>query len=269
MAETYTCEFCNSKFTTKSNLTAHKNRAKKCLKFRENAQCQTFDCLYCNKQFTSSHYMHVHLEKCSAKREQEILSTKNQVEIIYKKMLKEKDTQISKLEAQLREKDDRITNLEQQLGKIAEIGAKKPTTSVRFNTQIINKLAPYDLDATKMHAIVDEKFTEKHLCNKENGLATFATSNLLKTEDGTPKMMCTDTARKKFVYKDIEGNAYVDPNAAHFLESFLPAVKQKSVKIIDTKTGEEMFMLAQCLLGIDTSSLSSRLAEKLTPKKEA
>jgi hypothetical protein len=251
----YICEYCNSCFTTKSNLTAHQKNAKKCILIQKEKKETNFVCINCNEKFISEQKLSKHVSKCTNFIAIEYQKLKTE----YVSLQKEKEKEIIELKQQIRDLQDKLSN-------IAEIGAKKTTTTnYRINANIISQLSPYDLDKEKIKTIVNEKFTENHLYAKENGIANFAVYNLLKDDDGY-KMTCTDTARKTFMYKDDNGNIYKDPNAIDFLEKYIPAVKKKSYEIISDKDGDDMIELSECITNIDESIISSKLANKLVFK---
>jgi hypothetical protein len=240
----FDCEFCNSSFSSKGNLTLHKKTAKKCLLLQGNfneIKTKTFTCNICDTIYLSNKSLKEHSKKCF---------------VDVNKFLE--------LKKQLESKDIQIKDLQDKLANIAEIGAKKHTTN--NYTNITNQLAPYDLNREKIYAIVNEYFTEDHLYARENGIANFAVNNLLTNDEGQIKMTCTDTSRKIFAYKDKDGKIYKDPNATGFLDTYIPAVKRKSYQIISDKDGTEMIELTECVMTIEPTILSNKLAGKLTIK---
>jgi hypothetical protein len=275
----FECNFCHSSFTTKSNLNIHQKRTKKCLALQNKDLENDFTCKKCTKVFTSNYGLKEHGKKCDVQITDEYKILEFQYEMLkstttitissLKQQMKEKEKQIKDLEF-LKDKEianlkEQIIQLQSKLGDIAEIGAKKTTNNYRVNNNIINQLAPYDLNQEKIYAIVDEKFTENHLYAKENGIANFAVNNLLQ-DDGQMKMTCTDMARKLFLYKDKNGNIFKDMNATGFLENYIPAVKRKSYEIISDKDGDEVIELTECITTIIPSSVATHLANKLAPK---
>jgi predicted phage tail protein len=267
--DTFKCNYCFSTFVTKGNLSTHLKYAKKCLEKRGLAT-PLFNCMYCKKNYTSKQQLTKHINKCP--------ENSNEI-ILYKQMLKEKENQIKQLEKDkkkqfsqfkelLNEKEEQIKQLQEKLGDIAEIGAKKDTSKNTYKVQnnVVNQLVPYDLDKHTIGTIVDKEFTENHLYGKENAIANFAITNLLKDGHGNYKMTCTDTARKIFVYKDKDGNLYKDVNANGFLEMYIPAVAKKSYDMISSKEAEEMLELSGYITSIEPTTVSSKLAERLTPK---
>jgi hypothetical protein len=258
MGENFTCEFCNKNFSTKGNLSVHKKRAKKCLELQKKDESSLFNCHMCSKTFSSKQRLESHIEKCN----RGLWLSYKEIETKYELSKYEVHT----LKQQLKQKDKQIKELQEKLSNLAEIGAKKETSTIRVQTNIMNQLVPYDLDKNKIRTIVNEHFNENYLCGKEQGIASFAITNLLQDKDGNLKMTCTDTSRKIFVYKDKDGNLYKDVNASGFLESYIPAVKHKSFELLSEKETYEMLELSECITNIQESTVSSHLAGKLVPK---
>ena len=273
----FVCEFCNSTFSNKSNLSVHKKRTKRCLVIQNSLNVnELFKCEKCNKTFTSKQNLNDHQGKCSQKIELLYNNLLKKYNILEKKLdiskiqNQEKDKQFSFIKKENEELKNQIKDLQDKLSEVANIGAKKDTTSntYRVNNNIINQLVPYDLDRNKIRMIIDEKFTENHLYAKENGIANFAVANLLKDDEGNLKLTCTDTARKIFIYKDNNGNIYKDPNAINFTEMYIPEVKRKSYEIISDKDDEsEIIELTECVTNIEPTSVTNKLIGKLVPKK--
>jgi hypothetical protein len=271
MSEKFLCEFCDSSFSTKSNLRFHQKQAKKCLLLQNKTISNEFRCNICDKIFTTRQSLKEHVQKCSINISDYIELKKNNDILVltvknFKKELSGKDKQIKDLQDKLSEKDKQIKDLQDKLGNIAEIGAKKHTTTTNNYTHITNNLIPYDLNREKIYAIVNDEFTENHLYGREISVANFAINNLLTNDEGMMKMTCTDTSRKVFYYKDNDGKIYKDYNANEFLDNYIPAVKQKSYQLISNKDGNELVELANCISSIEPSAISTRLASKLAPK---
>lgn len=281
MASKLLCEFCNSSFSTKSNLAAHQKRTKKCLKLQNKEILEDFVCTDCSKTFTSKQTLIEHIEKCAfvkknielQKKYSELEKKYLELEKNYKIMEKTTKSDIKHMEKQLEQKDKQISELQNKITKIAEIGAKKETTvnSIKVNNKnILNQLAPFDLTKEKIESIIDEKFNENYLYAKENGIAFFAINNLLKDENGKLKMLCTDTARKTFIYKNEQGEIYKDPDASNFTKMYIPPLEKKSHEIIANRDNLELYD-SICLIGDMKNNpgiLSNRLSKDLITKPE-
>jgi gas vesicle protein len=272
----FVCTFCNSSFSSKSNLALHQQRAKKCLKLRNKELPADFSCEKCGKLFTSKYNLADHTEKCDGNmmqmykdlehRYQTVVSSFTEKITEMKVKLEMKDEQLRNKDTELEKKDKQIAELQKQLGTIAEIGAKKNTTvnnSVRY-TNVVTNLVPYTLDDETINRVVDEKFDEKYLRDKSKGVAKFAAIHLLQGENGTMKMKCTDISRKKFIRIDHNNNVHVDMNASTLLNPLLPAVRLKSAEIIKDKVDDDLHILTYCMFDITEGNVVSRLCEILS-----
>lgn len=238
----YACNFCNSKFSTKSNLNVHQKTAKKCLSI-QNIENSEFICNYCNKIFAVKKTLNNH--KCPNK--ELIIQKDNEIKALLdvinqlKDINVKKDNEIKALVDEInRLKDDEIEFLkekiekhENQIGKIAEIGVKKHTnTNYKINQNILNQLSPYDITREKIDKIVQENFTDGHLIMGNRGIVQIAEKNILTDREGKKKLVCTDVSRRIFVGKDDEGNQFKDPDCVNFLNDYIPSVEKKSFQIL-------------------------------------
>jgi hypothetical protein len=206
----------------------------------------------CKKVFTTKQRQIKHEQKCPERT--------SEVENTFRVLLKEKDKHIAELKKQ-------VSDLQNKLAHVAEVGAKKDTVRIKNMNNIVNNMVPYDLTKPMVDQIVDSHFTKVDLYDQANGVATFAATKLLKDSEGKVKMMCTDSARRVFVYKDAEGNLYRDVNANGFLELYMPAVTRKSYDLMSTaETTSDMMDMMECMKNIEPVSVSAKLASKLVPK---
>lgn len=251
----FICNFCNKSFSTKSNLTNHQKRTKKCLELQNNNNCENlFHCDDCKKQYSSKQIFDKHTCK------KEWLS----------KLLEEKDKEIAYLKNELSKANEKIAQL-------AEIGMKKSSikTTYKVNQNIMNKMTPFNLTPESVKEIFQKNFTYKHLINGKEGIAEF-TLEFILTENGKYKMICTDSSRRIFMYIDDDNNIYRDKDAAYFMDNmFIPALIEKSNEIVKEKLTPELDnvirdLLLKVRLSIigevknDKSILTSTFAKKLT-----
>ena len=72
---------------------------------------------------------------------------------------------------------------------------------------------------------------ENSFLNSQRGIAKFCVDNILKTEDGKMRMICTDPARERFKYMDENGIIKEDIQARQFIEKIYPPIHQVGEKI--------------------------------------
>jgi HD-GYP domain-containing protein (c-di-GMP phosphodiesterase class II) len=199
----FKCEHCESTFATKGNLSYHKKKAKFCLLKRgEELTSITRGnniCEYCEKKFSSKQRLISHKEICNAKNK--IVQKENLI-----KELQDKDTLIFTLKSENEHLRELVESLQDKLASIAIEGVRKTTkitnnTTNTTNNNVTQILSPFDLDQKDILGIIEEKLDETSFLNSQRGIAKFCVDNILKTEDGKMRMVCTDPSRERFKYK--------------------------------------------------------------------
>ena len=245
MSNQFTCEFCDKIFSSKSNLTTHKNKAKYCISKRlghvslcsnESHVPINHKCSFCDKCFTSRQVQLYHESRCvnksiidkTQKYEEKILLLEDTISE-KDKLLYSKDVLIENLQKQ-------VNNLQEQLTCVALEGVRK-TTKITNNTNTTNNvtqiLSPFDLDQKAILSIIEKKLDETSFLNSQRGIAKFCVDNILKTEDGKMRMICTDPSRERFKYIDENGVIKEDIQARQFIEKIYPPIHQVGEKIHD------------------------------------
>ena len=233
----FKCEYCESIFATKSNLSYHKKKAKFCLLKRGedlNKVIRTDNiCEYCEKKFSSKQRVVSHKEICRKKDKEN-----------FPKEMQDKDTLIFTLKTEnitLKSENDHlrelIESLQDKLASIAIEGIRKTTkitnntTNNTTNNNVTQILSPFDLDQKDILCIIEEKLDENSFLNSQRGIAKFCVDNILKTEDGKMRMICTDPSRERFKYMDENGVIKEDIQARQFIEKIYPPIHKIGEKI--------------------------------------
>ena len=230
--ENFACEFCKKLFSSKSNLTAHTNKAKYCISKRTTPSTSIIEykCEFCSKSFTSNQFLTTHRVKCNdrlLKEQQSFYETKLQEQKnLYENKLQERDSVISLFK-------DQISALQDKLGCVALAGVTKPTNvqTTTTNTNITQILTPFNLNEDDIFSIVQHKLDENSFLNAQKGVAKFCVENILKDEDGKMRMICTDPSRERFKYMDENGVVKEDIQARQFLEKIYPPLHLASEKL--------------------------------------
>ena len=229
--ENLNCEFCNKKFSTKSNLSNHIKRAKYCIKNRpETVDLKTdidYRCTFCNKSFTTKYMVPKHMLTCKILSEniQNTIVEKDKEILLLKQRVKEKNKQ-------LLEKTKENEYLTQQLSSLALEGIKKSTVTNTSN-RITNILSPLDLNDDKIKTIVEDSLDESYFLDSQKGIARFCFDKLIKTDDGKRKLVCSDPVRERYRYLDQEGNVKEDIGARHFIDKISRPIIETSKKVHD------------------------------------
>ena len=246
-----TCEFCFKSFSSKSNLSTHKTRAKYCISKRNDNVIPdiSYKCSYCEKSFTTKQFLTTHKTKCSNKipKEQSILLEQKLEEqkLLFEiklqekeKIMQEKDNLNYTLKTENKNLREQIESLQQKLASIAIEGVRKPTkttTKITNNTTTTNNvtqiLSPFDLEQKDILGIIENNLDENSFLNSQRGIAKFCVDNILKTEDGKMRMICSDPSRERFKYMDDKGVIKDDIQARQFIEKIYPPIHQVGEKI--------------------------------------
>jgi hypothetical protein len=84
----------------------------------------------------------------------------------------------------------------------------------------------------KIKTVIDEKMTEQHLLEGQEGLAKLLAS-CFTLEDGRKLITCTDTSRGIWKSKDINGNILKDVKANNLAKTIQPLAVSKADILID------------------------------------
>lgn len=260
------CEFCKKIYSTKSNLTRHKQICKKAVVLRP-----IYICTGCNNIYKSVAMLNKHCTNC-------ILYVKQE----YAKLLEEKDAEKDKI---IEEKDKIIAEKDKIIADIA----KQPrnvtnNTDARRTTinSVINNLMPLEeLDEDYIREQIQENLTANHVYDGQKGIANF-TAEHLAIDKRTKKrtLVCTDPSRGTFCYK-IGGSTVKEKGATPIISKIIeagivPSSKEKvneAVDKIESKDQREMRRL-QYLEGYmsiqnlesDGNEFASSLAKKVYSK---
>lgn len=265
------CEFCSSKFANKYILEKHKKTAKFCLKLQnkrlEEIKAE-FVCEYCNKEFLIKYQYDSHLNHCKSKslfhrehEEQKINKIKDEnvqlhsiiekqkfeIELYktkqfelenkmkekdeyYNEKLKEKDEYYNDKIKYLQESYDKFINENKTVIKSIEnlaTEAIKNTghkTTINQKNKVINNLLPL----TDTHLKEQSQLLQRrHIVNGAESLAYFAKEHSLKD-----RVICTDVARRNFIFKDETGILMKDPKGVKITKKFIENNKEELCRLL-------------------------------------
>jgi len=246
------CEFCDSKFISISNLNYHIKNNKKCQVIQQEKNVNSIttlsSCEFCNKNFRNDN-LNTHHKNCKKKSDFEINKLK--------KLLIEKDEEINNLRNEkdeeinnLRnEKDEEINNLRLRIAeletqnkiylqdrelvqKLAMQPKNTNTTTTNNDNRINNNF--FD-DPERIKRMINEKLNEDYVCDGQKGVAQFAYDALLKDEDGNKNYICSDPSRQIFKFKNSEGNIEKDFKAIKLTNMLIDAgISSKSYEVAQT-----------------------------------
>lgn len=225
----FECKFCKKTLSSKSNLSYHQKTNKKCLSVQKKESDDIIEvklttCDFCDKSFTSQS-LKIHLKSCKLKikydndnelkKEYEKKLEKQKRE--YEKLLQIKDIEICKLQKELEVKDEIYKDEHKTIKTIAL--QPRNNTNNNNNTNIIGNL---NLDDTeKIKNVIETNFTADDILDGQKGLANFAVRNILKDEHGNLLYACTDSSRKMFKFRNLDGQIIKDVNTQKLTDAFV------------------------------------------------
>jgi len=148
--EEFICNFCNSSFSKKSNLTNHQQNAKFCLVI-QGKENNNFICVFCNKKLSTKNALGVHILSCKNKLENnpEKLIKENEklkeTNLYLKQQFEQEkniqDKEIEKYKEQNKKLEEKVEKLENALIGIAE--SKNEIINDSIDSQIENLTNKY------------------------------------------------------------------------------------------------------------------------------
>lgn len=217
----FICNFCNSKLSSKNSLYTHQKQSKSCLIIQ--GKHSLYACL-CGSEFSTKYRFIKHQKMCKHCIEQDLDFKYNLLQEKYKEALK----RIAQLEEQLKHKDDTITSLASEAIRNA-----KPSVLNKTN-MYINMLTPLP-SQDRINQIIQNGFERKYFIRGQVGLAEFINDSLVKDDENSMYyLVCSDTSRQVFRFKDAHGNVIKDPCMKQFTNMIAEPVKLKTEEHLKT-----------------------------------
>jgi hypothetical protein len=214
------CEYCHHKYKDKYTLKTHQEKAKFCLAIQQecknNKEESLFECIYCKKKLSAKQKLTMHLERCREADKINIISK-------YEDKIKE-------YESLLKSKDDIISKLSQTIADQTKVISK--TNKVTLNNCSITNKKAYKIDNLMMNV---SQLTPETIINIRDKIdidqidkygITECITNAIK-EVLADKVICTDLARKRILYKNENNDTIVDENCNKLKSRLLPAIEPK------------------------------------------
>lgn len=239
---TIICEFCNSSFMCVSALNYHKKNTKYCLlkqgKIFE--KDNKFNCEFCNKILGSKQTLNYHLLSCNDKiiieKDKEIFLLKQENNKI-KEELKIINEKYNKIQTEYELLNNHNEKYKDKLESLLIKAIEKPTTTnntINNNTLELNTFMKQE----DVNYKISSKFNDLYLFEGMKGIAQFVFDHILKDEDGNMIYGCQDLARKKFEYKDKNGNIVVDIEGKKLIKIIQPGLIDQTNRMIYFFTDE-------------------------------
>ena len=242
---TIKCEHCNLILKTSISLLKHKETNKKCIEMQNkeiqkdlkiNDDC--FTCEFCDKKFTSKQSKNNHLKISSCK----VIHDK------FNEKIKNKQVEINELRKDIEIKDIENKHLKSELENMRNIVLKSVSAPKTINNQN-NKytfLTPFNLTKEEIKEKIEQNFTKDHFMNGQKGVADFTYNNLLLDENKQLNYFCSDTSRKFFCYKDVNGELKKDIKTKMLTNFIADDIIIKSNNICDNALSDKSLNLDTC-----------------------
>lgn len=202
----YTCEYCNTRFSDRSNMYRHQRRSQTCRQ-AQGLEMQTYTCL-CGKSYSRNDNLQRHQQQCPS-------------------MIKELNTSL-KLDS-TGNNDDLVLKVIDKYGEIVkdlqkqitEVTAKPSNQNNR--NMVLGNLPPITDEDLQEYL---DYLTLDIIQDGAKGYATFAGTYPLKN-----KVLCTDRSRKKLQYKDADGE--ITDNGRMLAQRFFQAISERNTAILN------------------------------------
>ena len=220
------CTYCKKEFSSKGNLTSHQKTAKYCLNIQGKQPNKILKCQGCKKEFLRISDLNRHNKICSSNDIVEVYKNKilflESENNILREKVDDRDMNIEKLE-------DKITHLEDKLENLA-LKAMSRSSRVQDTERPkrINNLIPL----TDEHIIdMCQHFDLEYIKRGLEGYVFFALEAVFKD-----RIYCSDFSRRKFVYKNPEGDMITDKCMVKLARKFFRAIEKINTKNLEHQT---------------------------------
>uniref|UniRef100_A0A6C0E0E7 Uncharacterized protein n=1 Tax=viral metagenome TaxID=1070528 RepID=A0A6C0E0E7_9ZZZZ len=107
-------------------------------------------------------------------------------------------------------------------------------------------LTPFNLTKEEIKEKIEQNFTKDHFMNGQKGVADFTYNNLLLDEKKQLNYFCSDTSRKFFCYKDVNGELKKDIKTKMLTNFIADDIIIKSNNICDNALSDKSLNLDTC-----------------------
>ena len=212
----YTCEFCNSKFSTKSNLNLHIKINKTCLKLRGGNTSDTIKCNSCDKIFTTIHTLNRHTSICKVSLNDTITKLTKELE--------SKNKYIKELEEENKSLKRQSNSISNSYNKTAINSNNTINRNIIIN--YLEKVEPVNLNNLKSDDLSPLLFKDPK--NFKNDYASY----ILKNTDLKNKLI-TNNSLSCLTYKEGD-NIVNDKDGKTIVEKTFILLKDKILDMINS-----------------------------------
>jgi uncharacterized protein YukE len=221
----------------------HQKTARFCIDLQNKDEYKYFECVHCEKKFTSHYRQLEHACEKNKKKKDDLLAMTQKRKDEDNKIIKECEERLQqKYQEIVKDKNETIAKLEAMVASlqktISEIALQPKTTNNNHNSNNSSNVTinnRFDIYNTKQIGDVLQKYLTKDVVARgQEGVAIMIGEYLLKGPNGEPLYECTDVARQKFEFINVDGNVETDPKATKLIRSI-----NKSGLCAQTKTASD------------------------------
>lgn len=204
------CNYCKHLFSTKTNLYKHQKTTKYCLKIQD--EQETIVCDYCQEKLSTKQKLYQHYPHCKEHNNYQLQDT------------------INRYEERIAEYKEHIKTLEDRIERLALQAINKPNAKAKTITNII--LTPLTTEHIQQYL---PQLTREHIEAGSAGYAQFAVEYPLKDT-----LICVDQARKKWRFKNENGDIIDDYEGQLVTEKFFQSIVNRNEELIREYVDELM-----------------------------
>lgn len=234
---TFLCEYCNTPFSSKSNLNAHKKTAKYCIQ-QQGLSHDQFMCDYCQKTLATKYRLVEHMHTCKYKDHYDVKTRYEEKMNDIKMQYEEKYVQMRlNYENVCKEKDDLKHQVQDLQNKLYELASRPQVVNSNSNNNNMNNI---NNKVMNMQMITPQHLTEQaqhltidHIKRGAVGYGEYFLDHPLKD-----RVVCTDFSRRKLKYKNENGEIVTDPELTKLSESLFESIRDRNKELTKIYTKE-------------------------------
>ena len=229
------CEYCRKEFSSKGNLTAHKKRAKYCLKIQgEYVENKTYTCTGCNSNFSYKSAWINHKNDCKDLKIQNLEKEVKHLSI----RVHNQNLEIASLEKELVKyvEVDKVNTKHMEFMKEAVLSPKNVNNTTHNTTNnTVNINTPLPLKNDHLEDIFTN-FNYDHFRGGQIAVANFLYKNLLTNKDTDENYyLCVDYSRQIFKFMNEDGDIIDDTKAIKLIDKIYPSLKARCKEIVSQR----------------------------------
>lgn len=232
----FTCEHCETVFSTQGALVHHQKSALYCLQ-KQGITAPNVDlmCPHCDKTYSTSYRLRQHVTTCNAKRSSDDDCAR--LTELYELKLQAKDELVKKQQEEI---DYLKSELSKRVDDLTDIAKQTKTKTSTTNNIVVNSSTLNLNDTSHIHSILQTHLDGNVLADGQRGLARMIKDQLLTDSQGQKKYKCTDRSRQQFEFIAPDGSVERDAKGSKLRD----ALVESHIKRVAMDHGEQLWKRA-------------------------